>query len=531
MAPKEAPKGKGKGENKAKADTKAKPAPRPKRERKPEAEEDEEAPRTEAPDYDAHQTAVAKIQEEIDKLQKETFRLRGQLNERSHGKEDFLAKKAAIQRELKAVSQQINEIQEQKDQIHLQIAERKEENQAAKDDLKTLKKSMNFKSEADIDHRIAQIELNMWSKSLSLKDEKWYMQEIKELNKNRPKVSQLSEMQARIENFDSGGFREQMKELSAQMYSCREQKKEIVGRMAEVAESRKAQMGDYGEVTKQLELIMRKVNAKSAERDSLMDDFNWQKWEYQTYLAEQRRKQQDKYAEERRAQQEQWKIKQMERQVEKLDEQPHTNVITLIEQTIKFCQDLLPHDLQETQEEKKETIHNNKDNEVVLLKKEDRDSEMFCVPTKKGKAAKKGKAPETDASKKPIKHNATTFKLFDSLKLDAPITVADIPALLEKLNKQMAVYQAKVKNWQENKEELKRKILEGISTCEEEAATGREKKGSKLEADVEEEEKEEQKEEDRVEERGKESGKKKSWKVKAQVNDEEQQVEKENKSK
>merc|ERR1712146_300312 len=79
-----------------------------------------------------------------------------------------------------------------------------------------------------------------------------------------------------------------------------------------------------------------------------------------------------------------------------------------------------------------------------------------------------GKASgEQDASKKPIKHNAETFKLFDSLKLDAPITVADIPPLLEKLDEQMTMYQNKVKEWEENKEELKRKIKEGIVTMDE----------------------------------------------------------------
>merc|ERR1712194_40456 len=114
-------------------------------------------------------------------------------------------------------------------------------------------------------------------------------------------------------------------------------------------------------------------------------------------------------------------------------------------------------------EEKKEVVYNNKDNETVLLKKDAREEEFFFAPTKKGKAAKKGKASgEQDASKKPIKHNAETFKLFDNLKLDAPITVADIPPLLEKLNEQMEMYQAKVKEWEENKEELKRKIKEGI---------------------------------------------------------------------
>merc|ERR1719218_43390 len=97
------------------------------------------------------------------------------------------------------------------------------------------------------------------------------------------------------------------------------------------------------------------------------------------------------------------------------------------------------------------------------MKKEDREEEFFFAPTKKGKSGKKSKGggEGADASKKPIKHNAETFKLFDSLKLDAPITTADIPALLEKLEKQMEDYQAKVADWQANKEEMKKKIMEG----------------------------------------------------------------------
>merc|ERR1712070_713466 len=109
-----------------------------------------------------------------------------------------------------------------------------------------------------------------------------------------------------------------------------------------------------------------------------------------------------------------------------------------------------------------EAVYNNKDGETVLLQKDERDEEFYFMPTKKGKSGKKSKAAEGDPSKKPIKHNAETFKLFDSLKLDAPITTADIPALLEKLDEQKAMYEKKVQEWAENKEEMKRKIKEGI---------------------------------------------------------------------
>merc|ERR1712144_14493 len=100
-----------------------------------------------------------------------------------------------------------------------------------------------------------------------------------------------------------------------------------------------------------------------------------------------------------------------------------------------------------------------------MLSKEKRDEEMYYAPTKKKGLKKKG-GDSADAGKKPIKHNAETFKLFDSLKLDAPITVADIPALLVKLAEQKKVYEDKVKDWELNKEEMKRKIKEGIITAE-----------------------------------------------------------------
>merc|ERR1712151_227213 len=150
--------------------------------------------------------------------------------------------------------------------------------------------------------------------------------------------------------------------------------------------------------------------------------------------------------------------------VEKLDENPYISHITLIDQTVQFCKGLLPQEAAEAKEEKKETVFNNKDGEVVLGKKEDRANEFYFAPTKKKGGAKKANKPAEDKTKKTIKHNAETFKLFDSLGLEAPITVADVPALLEKLEKQTELYQDKVQAWEDQKEEMKRKIIEGEIT-------------------------------------------------------------------
>merc|ERR1712190_36341 len=151
-----------------------------------------------------------------------------------------------------------------------------------------------------------------------------------------------------------------------------------------------------------------------------------------------------------------------------------------------------------------DTVFNNKDGEVVLGKKEDRADEWYFTPTKKKGGAKKGKAAG-DESKKPIKHNAETFKLFDTLGLEAPITVADAAPLLEKLEKQMEQYQEKVQAWEDHKEEMKRKIQDGEVTYDELVKDGKEEE--KVEEEEKEEEKEPEKEEEKEEDEEKEEEK------------------------
>merc|ERR1711920_1202093 len=139
---------------------------------------------------------------------------------------------------------------------------------------------------------------------------------------------------------------------------------------------------------------------------------------------------------------------------------------------------------------KKDIEHKNMDGLQVLGKKDERD-EFWFEPTKAKKS--KGSKPKGKEASKPIKHNAVTFKLFDQLKLDAPITLDDIPPTLEKLEAELVKFEAKVADWEKNKEERKAKILAGEDVEDEkedeEPAKVEEKKEEK-----EEEEKAEEKE-------------------------------------
>merc|ERR1712190_541259 len=125
---------------------------------------------------------------------------------------------------------------------------------------------------------------------------------------------------------------------------------------------------------------------------------------------------------------------------------PYVAEITLVEQTILFCKGLVQSKGKEQKTEEKKTVFDNPDNTEVLVKKEDREEYYFePLAKKKGKSKQKGKGEA--GGNKPIKHNAETFRLFDQLKLDAPITTDQIPGILEKLEEKLESYQNKVKEW------------------------------------------------------------------------------------
>merc|ERR1719469_844217 len=113
--------------------------------------------------------------------------------------------------------------------------------------------------------------------------------------------------------------------------------------------------------------------------------------------------------------------------------------------------------------EVKDIDHNLSDGKAkleVCVKKEDRE-EFYYAPTKAKKNKKTKGDKKDEGSSKPIKHNAATFKLFDDLKLSAPITTDEMPETLEKLEMQLEEYKKKVAVWEQSREERKRRILEG----------------------------------------------------------------------
>merc|ERR1712048_217614 len=260
-----------------------------------------------------------------------------------------------------------------------------------------------------------------------------------------------------------------VKELNEENAMYFAEKKKVSEQLKELNEARAQQTGDMPDLIKQREGLNEKIQAQIKERNAIRAEKKEAEVKYREYQAEIRKIRAQRSAEERAERQKDYELRQLERRAEKLDEQPHVAEMTLIEQSIKFCKSLTQAKGTEKKEEKKQTDYAIPEGATMIMKKEDRDEEYYFAPTKTKASKSKNKGGKADGgSAKPIKHNAETFQLFDKLKLDAPITLDDIPPLLEKLEEQLAGYKKKVQEWQENRDEMKRKILEGDVDDEEE---------------------------------------------------------------
>jgi len=455
MAPKAKPAAAPASEPKAKEKAAAKKKVEKKQDDAPQVE------RREQPDRAAYDEKMKGIQDAISDLQKQQSELTKKIQERSSGKEEYYQKKAELRALLDEYSEKMNALQAQKEEINKAVGSKKQEAGEMKQQLTKMKKTIGYTSEGDIDKRIADIQFKMWTDTVPLKEEKKMLAEIQELKRNRGKVGKLAEMETKLEGFDTGSsMRGNISAINEELSKWYEAKKKVQEKIQELNQARQEQTGDIKDIFDQRDALNAQVQEKIKERNAARDEFNSSMKEFHAYLAEVRAVRQEKFMEDKKKRQAEQDMARRQYAADKLNEQPHVSEMTLVEQTILFCKNLLQSKETEKKEEKKKETLESPDGCEIIVKKEDRD-EYYFVPTKQGKKGKASKkSGKSEGSSKPIKHNAETFQLFSQVGLDAPISTDDIPPTLEKLEEKLADYKEKVRVWEEKRDEMKRRILE-----------------------------------------------------------------------
>lgn len=354
---------------------------------------EDDANKVQAPDRAAFDERQAVVTSAIDELQKKLKELSGKIGERSTGKDEFFQKKAEIRKRLDEASELFNDKKADKDALMTQLKGKKEEGIQMRQELNKLKKNMAFTSEEQIQDRIHAIEKQMVTESLTLKEEKKMMDEIKQLKKNTSKVSQYADMESKVNaaaSPDSNlSLKERLDSVNSELTRIMEDKKRVHEEYSALMAERNEQMGDMPQLFEEREKLNKDIQEKIKERNAIRDEYREKEREFNAYLAEQRAARAEKAREMRDKRNADWEMERRQREADKLEEQPHVAEVTLLEQTIKFCKGLLPKE-EVVKEEKKQLDFATKEGESVILSKENRDEEFYYAPTKlKNKGSKK----------------------------------------------------------------------------------------------------------------------------------------------
>merc|ERR1712187_582538 len=252
-------------------------------------------------------------------------------------------------------SAKMDALMAKKNELNAAMGAQREEGINMKNDLQKMKKSIGYSSEIEIDNRIATIEFKLNTESIPLKEEKKYLLELQELKRNRPKVSKVNKMEDDFTAFKEGTSTADMKatiqEINAAMAKHREEKKGIQEKLGKIREARDAKFGDVPKWFEERKELGEKVQEKIKEKNAVRDDYRAKEKEYYAYLAEVRKARQEKYQEERKQWEKEREQQNKLKKAERLEEQPYVAEITLIEQTIAFCNSLTQKKAEDAKEE------------------------------------------------------------------------------------------------------------------------------------------------------------------------------------
>jgi len=461
MAPKKAP---------AKKDEKKEEKPK-KPELTPEMKELKEKERAlekvSAPDRAAFDAAQGVIQADIDKLQEKLKKLNGQIQEKSQGKEEHFRMKEEIRGKLDEFSAKIDELEKARSALMGNIKDKQQEGRDKRQELNSMKKQMGYDDVGEIDARIREIEWQMHTESLTLKQEKDLMTKIKDLKAKKPLISKYAQLEQNVGPVDVSAMRLSIDEIKVQLTEVREAKQLQQQAYSKLIEARQKVMGDVPTLFQEREGINGEIRALYAKRQEARDSFNAEQREFNKYLSEVRNLRNERYKIERAEKQKEWEAQKGAEKVDEAEVIPFFAELQYLDNMIRHLKGLLPKEEEKEQEQAK--IDVSAAPGEVLLAKGQRDEEFFFAPTKKKNLKKKGGSG--NAKPKTITHDLGTLAFFDEYKVTAPADVGAIPKCLEELNAKVEEFKVKqAKKIEENKKKAEKKAAGEAEEATEEAA-------------------------------------------------------------
>ncbi len=399
------------------------------------------------PDDEAFKARIAEQDEKIAAKQARLEQIKQILDsrdgQRSENNSQVTLSKAKFQ-QARAESRRI--LQERRS-IYDQIGAAEELKKQQLDLTQRLRSELPFFSVDEIERRIKQLEMAQQTSSLTIKEDKKIMEDIKRLSASKPMIKQYDEAQESLRGVKEhhSSLYSQIKAKNAELASAKEIEETFRAEMDEARARDDAKKSDLPALHKERDQCRREVSEIRMIVKHIRDDLSEQRKEWFAYQKKSRDQKQKEYLERKAARQAEidaWKKLQeeMEAKRDPWEEEKH-----ICEQLISYIEKHIPSKVDETEVKAAEAAAAKTRVEIQAgggrKKGDDEDEYLMALRSKKCK--NKGGAsckPSAHAAPKikavKMTHGPESFVSFGKLGFKPPLDTSECPglytALLEK---------------------------------------------------------------------------------------------------
>lgn len=296
-----------------------------------------------------------------------------------------------------------------------------------------------------LDKMIADLERKMEVSTMSLKEEKACMLQIKKLKAQKPdverKLNELDQMKADAEvnktlSTSVVDPKSSIEQLDKKIDQLQKECQEEYEKLDVIKKERKAKLEAVQGKRNEKDSLSKDIDALKEERKAIQQEQRDMQKAFNNWEREQRQASQKKRAAEWAAQEAEWKRADLEEK----RQQPtkYFEKIILVKQTVEYCENLMPKEAVTESSKPSLDFSNAPEGAKIMVSKKDRDAEMYFSATKKKTLKKKGGDKKAN-----IKHTPETFKIFDQLEVKAPMSVEECAVVVEQLTAQLSELETK----------------------------------------------------------------------------------------
>ena len=331
--------------------------------------------------------------------------------------------------------------------IYDQINAAEELKKQQQDLTQRLRSELPFFSVDEIERRIKQLEMSQQTSSLTIKEDRKVMEDIRRLNANKPMIKQYDEAQESLR-----GVKEhhttlytQIKAKNAELASAKEVEEGLRAEMDDARARDDAKKSDLPALHKERDECRREMSEIRLELKHMRDEFSEQRKEWFTYQKQMRDQKQRELLERKAARQAEISAWRKLLEEEEARRDPWEEEKLLCEQLISYVEKYLPIKIVETAVNAAEEAAAKVRAEIQAGggRKKAHEDDEYLIALRSNKGKKKGGSggksstppmPKTKVVK--MTHAPESFESFGKLGFKPPLDTGECPqlykALLEK---------------------------------------------------------------------------------------------------